>query len=98
MAAESAEPLRVLRAFTVSKRDDLPNEDRFRVSEDRTCCAVSDGASVSFDSGPWAEILCDQFIESRNITIELIADAAQRYAKLYDRDSMSSSVKKPIER
>jgi hypothetical protein len=91
MLAEDAEPLRVLRAFSVLKRDDGPNEDRWCVSTDGSSCAVSDGASISFDSGPWAEVLCRKFIETPDITLEWLASAVAEYQLGYDRDGMSWS-------
>ncbi|NPU11977.1 hypothetical protein HL666_14485 [Bradyrhizobium sp. 83002] len=91
MCGESDELLRVLRTYTVSKRDDTPNEDRVRVSDDKRCCAVSDGASVSFDSGQWAEILCERFLQSRDINERWLRLATEQYAALYDRDNMSWS-------
>lgn len=46
------------RAFTAPKRGDTPNEDRWSQSSDGRIFVVSDGASISFDSAPWAELLC----------------------------------------
>jgi hypothetical protein len=52
-------------------------------------CALSDGASVSFDSGPWAEILSRRFVESPNISQEWIKAAIEEYRSAYDRENMS---------
>jgi hypothetical protein len=81
-------PLRVLRAFSVAKREDAPNEDRWRASDDGAICAVSDGASVSFDSAPWAEVLTRRFIEDQQVSREWLEVAAKEYAAAYDRDAM----------
>ena len=35
--------------------------DNFRFRDDGLACALSDGASESFDSKTWAEILCESF-------------------------------------
>lgn len=91
MSPENPEPLRVLREFSVTKRDDSPNEDRWHVSLDKTCCAISDGASVSFDSGPWAEILCKKFVESAEVSPAWLAEAVAKYQASYDREVMSWS-------
>jgi Protein phosphatase 2C len=91
MFVEGAGPLRVLKLFSVPKRDDAANEDRWCVSADGTCCVVSDGASISFDSGPWAEVLCRKFIESSEITPEWLDSAVTKYQLSYDRDAMSWS-------
>jgi hypothetical protein len=80
-----------LRVLSVFKRDDVANEDRWAVSDDKTACALSDGASVSFDSGPWAQILCKKFIERTGVTPEWLADAVNEYRLGYDRDAMSWS-------
>jgi hypothetical protein len=84
-------PLRVLRTFSVPKREDTPNEDRRCVSADAMTCAVSDGASVSFDSGPWAEILARRFVENPDISRDWIRAAINEYRTAYDREAMSWS-------
>src|SRR5450759_3406612 len=91
MLVENAGPLRVLRTFSVLKRDDSSNEDRLCVSTDKMSCAVSDGASISFDSGPWAEVLCRKFIENSDITPEWLVSAINEYQLAYDRDVLSWS-------
>lgn len=91
MFVEGTGPLRVLRVFSAPKREDAPNEDRWCISADGASCAVSDGASISFDSGPWAEVLCRKFIESSDVTPEWIEAAVSEYQTPYDRDSMSWS-------
>lgn len=80
--------LQLLRAFSTPKTNDAVNEDRWRVSEDGTTWAISDGASVSYDSGPWAELLVDRFIEQPLIDGQWLSDAVVRYGADYDRESM----------
>jgi hypothetical protein len=82
-------PLRVLRMFSIPKREDTCNEDRACVSDDGAVCAVSDGASVSFDSGPWAEILARRFVNNQDISKLWIEAAIQEYRSAYDRETMS---------
>ena len=82
-------PLRVLRVFSIPKREDMCNEDRYCVSDDGAICAVSDGASVSFDSGPWAEILARRFISNQDISKLWIEAAIDEYCSAYDREAMS---------
>jgi hypothetical protein len=77
-----------VRAFTSPKREDAPNEDRYVTSLDGRTCAVSDGASVSFDSGPWAEILANGFVSAASFTAAWIKRAALTYEAEYDRDSL----------
>jgi len=82
-------PLRVLRVFSIPKGADTCNEDRTCVSDDKSICAVSDGASVSFDSGPWAEILSRKFVENQEVSKSWIEAAIQQYRSNYNRDAMS---------
>lgn len=77
-----------VRAFTAPKSGESPNEDRYAVSLDRSACAISDGASVAFDSGPWAEILANGFVHGQSFTREWLAEAAAAYLALYDRETM----------
>lgn len=77
-----------VRAFTAPKRDSSPNEDRYASSIDGRACAVSDGASISFDPGPWAQILTQGFVEGASLTAAWIKDAAAVYAAKYDRDAL----------
>jgi hypothetical protein len=79
-------PLIRLHAFTVQKRDDGANEDRWGESPDGMIYAVSDGASVSFDSGRWATILVRRFTEDRNVSPEWIKEAIAEFGNIYDRE------------
>jgi hypothetical protein len=88
-AEPDARPLRVLRMFSIPKGGDTCNEDRAYVSDDGSICAVSDGASVSFDSGPWAEILSRKFVANQDISKPWIEAAIQEYRSAYDRDAMT---------
>jgi hypothetical protein len=46
--------------------------------------AISDGASVSFDSGPWAAILARRFTEDPNVSREWIEAAIAEYGRLHE--------------
>src|SRR5216683_4285697 len=83
-----ARPFKLLHAFSVQKRDDTANEDHWRASPDGRICAVSDGASVSFDPGPWASILARRFIEDPGVSREWIQSAIAEYGIAHDRESM----------
>jgi Protein phosphatase 2C len=82
-------PLRVLRVFSIPKRQDTGNEDHACVSDDGSICAVSDGASISFDSGRWAEILARRFVSNQDISKLWIEAAIQEYRSTHDREAMS---------
>lgn len=78
----------LVRAFTMPKRGDAPNEDRHAASLDRRAFAISDGASVSFDSGPWAEMLAQGFVDGASFTAAWIKSAAIAYQAAYNRDAL----------
>jgi hypothetical protein len=80
--------INLLRAFSVAKRDDGENEDRWVVASDGSAFAICDGASVSFDPGPWAAILARRFVEDTEITPDWICSAALEYNQSRDRDTM----------
>jgi hypothetical protein len=88
-ARSELQPLKRLYVFTVQKRDDgANNEDQWYESPDGMICAVSDGASVSFDSGPWAAILVRRFTRDPNVSREWIQAAIAEYSAAHDREAM----------
>lgn len=90
--------LRVLFEHSVAKDERTPNEDRWARSEDGTVCALSDGASVSFDPAAWAELLVGRFVRDPRIDASWIAAAAAEFAQRYDRDALSWSAQAAIDR
>jgi hypothetical protein len=78
-----------LRAFTEPKHPTGSNEDKWHKSPDGRICAVSDGASVSFDSGLWAEILARRFVEDPTVSHAWLEAAIAEYQRGYDREEMS---------
>lgn len=85
----SAQPgHRSVLAFSVPKRGDGINEDRWKCLPDGTTCALSDGASVSYDPGPWADTLVERFLVDPSVSPSWIAAAAQDCLGSYDRESM----------
>ncbi|MGE3335521.1 MAG: hypothetical protein AB7I36_17900 [Rhodospirillaceae bacterium] len=75
-------------AFSVPKREDATNEDRWRIASDGTICALCDGASISYDPAPWADQLTERFVTDPNITRLWLDDAVSEYLKKYDRENM----------
>lgn len=61
--------MRILRSLTVSKEPDYPesNEDFFFWTETGQACAMSDGASESFDSKTWGRLLCESFTQTYSV-------------------------------
>lgn len=87
------EPRRELRpfarrcAFSVPKRDGDKNEDAWQHSH-KGAAAVSDGASISFDSASWSRILARRYAQRPNLDGAWVAAAIAAYTKLHDRDSL----------
>ena len=82
-------PLRFLRPFSLPKREGQTNEDKWRTSKDGLVCAVSDGASVSFNSATWAEILVRRFVDDPCVSTAWVQSAVAEYQSGYDRNSMA---------
>lgn len=75
-------------AFSVPKvSEDQRNEDSFHRSR-KGVYALSDGASVSFDSASWARILVKRYARKPEFTHAWLAAAIAEFRKLYDRESM----------
>ena len=75
-------------AFTVPKVDGQPNEDRYQLSS-KGVIALSDGASISFDSGSWARILVRRFAQHPEFTREWLSAAILDFTKLHDREGLA---------
>jgi hypothetical protein len=86
---QSEHPLfKRLYTFTVEKRGDSPNEDQWCESSNGLSNALSDGASVSFDSGVWAAILTRRFSENPAISYDWIQEAIAEYKAAHERETM----------
>ncbi len=79
--------MRLQRAYTVPKVSDLPNEDRFASSD--IAHALSDGASISYDSALWAQILCDRYVQSPRVTPEWLNGCIVEFNAHHDRASLA---------
>jgi hypothetical protein len=75
------------RAFSVPKAGGQRNEDAWQWSH-KGVWALSDGASVSFDSASWARILVRQYARSPRIDAAWIATALSKFAALHERESL----------
>jgi hypothetical protein len=73
-------------AFSVPKGEGH-NEDSFHRSA-KGVYALSDGASVSFDSASWARILVRRYTQNPEFSREWLSAAIAEFRKLYDRDSL----------
>jgi hypothetical protein len=82
------EKCRLPLAFSVPKvLDDQRNEDSFHRSR-KGVYALSDGASVSFDSASWARILVKRYARNPEFSHDWLAAAIAEFRKLYDRDTL----------
>ena len=75
-------------AFSVSKGSDWKNEDSFHRSN-KGVYALSDGASVSFDSASWSRILVRRYARKPEFTTKWLNAAIAEFRKLYDRDTLT---------
>ncbi len=90
--------MRFRHAFTVPKDPRLPNEDRWAVSEDGRICALSDGASVSFDSATWATLLTEQFVSRPRVDRSWLCMAADKHNCRFDHQSLPWMMQAALER
>ncbi|WP_404479328.1 PP2C family serine/threonine-protein phosphatase [Novosphingobium sp. BL-52-GroH] len=82
----------------MGKQADEPhlNEDAYKVSGG--AFAISDGASESFASGPWARLLVGRFVKNPAVDADWLADAVADYQSSFDRQSMSWSAQAAFDR
>jgi hypothetical protein len=85
--AAQAQPFATARGFTVAKRPGDANEDCWQNSH-KGVGAVSDGASVSFDSAAWSRILARRYAQFPHLDEDWLREAILAYDGLHDRDSL----------
>ena len=77
-------------AFTTPKDEPAyRNEDAFASSERKGVYAISDGASVSFDSASWSRILVRRFCQQPAPHPAWLRDAVSEFAAGHDREKMA---------
>jgi hypothetical protein len=74
------------------------NEDIFRGSSDGLAFALSDGATESFNSRGWAEILVDSFLMHRDLSLTSLHEALEKYAASFVSDKLTWSQVAAFER
>jgi hypothetical protein len=74
-------------AFTVPKLKGQKNEDWYQLSS-KGQFALSDGASISFDSASWSRILARRFARCPHFSKEWLAGAIEMFGQLHNRDSL----------
>ena len=83
MRQRSKRPL----AFTVPKVEGQRNEDSSAWSH-KGVWALSDGASISFDSASWAQILVQRFCRNPLFSQDWVSTAIADFSKQYDRNEL----------
>jgi hypothetical protein len=76
------------RAFSAPKADGQVNEDAWQFSR-KGIGALSDGASISFDSASWARILVRRYARDPCFGGAWLASALAEFAALHDREGLS---------
>src|SRR5215469_16029789 len=74
-------------AFTVPKIDGQRNEDSYCRSH-KGIWALSDGASISFDSASWSQILVRRYCREPHFSEDWLAHAISQFSALYNRDEL----------
>lgn len=74
------------------------NEDRWAFDVTRRSLALCDGASESFDSSVWAQILADKFVLDPAVTSDWVACALAEYVSRHNFVNMSWSRQASYER
>ena len=72
--------------FTVPKAVGILNEDKYARECDTV--ALSDGASISYDSACWAQIVCARYVQSPHVTSDWLDDCIVEFNKHHDRATM----------
>lgn len=74
-------------AFSIPKVEGQPNEDSYQLSS-KGVYALSDGASISFDSASWARILVRRFARDPIFSPDWVTAATAEFSQLHDRDNL----------
>ena len=73
--------------LTVPKIDGQPNEDAYCRSF-RGVHALSDGASISFDSVTWSRMLVRRYVRDPQFDQDWLTHAATEFSRLYQRENL----------
>jgi hypothetical protein len=73
--------------FTVRKVEDQANEDSWAWSHEGIT-ALSDGASISFDSAAWSKILVRHYCRCPNFSDSWLKAAIAEFGRLHDREAL----------
>ena len=92
--------MRLLFQGTVPKLLDYPgdNEDAVAIDVARGRIAVSDGASESYDSRTWSNLLVRRFVKDARVGPTWVRRAASEFAQKVNRDDLSWSKQASFDR
>jgi hypothetical protein len=92
--------MRLLFSGQIPKDPNYPEEleDAMCVSLGENRVAVSDGASESFDSKEWAELLANGYIEDPRLGVDWLRKQIEHYGRAVDSAALSWSKKAAFER
>lgn len=92
--------MRVIFCGQVPKDANHPEstEDVVEISNNANRIAVSDGASESFDSKTWAQLLVGNFARSPELGSEWLSEVVRQYSERYDLSTLSWSKHAAFER
>lgn len=92
--------MRLLFSGTVPKVLDYPgdNEDATAIDEVRGRIAVSDGASESYDSKTWSNLLVRQFVQDTRVGPAWVRRAVDAFGQRVNRDELSWSKQASFDR
>lgn len=74
------------------------NEDNWAANQELTCVAVSDGASESYDSNRWSEMLVKKYVDNPIFVPEWVHEAVAQYNSAVDFETLSWSQQMAFER
>lgn len=74
------------------------NEDAWAQNEERTCVALSDGASESFDSKTWAKLLVARYAGDHAMTPDWVAEALGEYSSAFCFEELTWSAQRAFDR
>jgi len=71
--------------------EELANEDAFAISPDHKKLVLCDGASESYNSKLWSQIICESFIENDELNEDWLKSTIKKYVVEHNFESMSWS-------
>lgn len=74
------------------------NEDAWAHNDEFTCIALSDGASESFDSKTWAQLLVKRYASNHAMTPDWVGEALSEYSSAFNFEDLTWSGQRAFDR